>query len=144
MFLSRRLTGLPRAPTPRSLLYTRCTKASRYFMPTTALSQNVSKWVLSPAACSASRRVSICVDLPEPSTPEKVIKSGDPVAGDAMNRRTPYLGTAPGVFVPGGLEDVPRLRAKTVPAATPAAATAPNLINRDRVRCCLAGAMATP
>src|SRR5215470_3117645 len=111
MFLSRRFTGLPGAPMPRSLLYTRCTKASRYFTPMTASSQKVSKRLLSPAACRAERRLSICVDLPEPSTPEKLISTEHLGGGGVMGTAQPYLGTAPGVPVPGGVEEVPRLKA---------------------------------
>jgi hypothetical protein len=33
--------------------------------------------VLSPEACSAERKLSICVDLPEPSTPEKEMSKGE-------------------------------------------------------------------
>src|SRR5262245_47589798 len=51
---------------------------------------------------------------------------------------------ATGLLLPGGTEGVPRLRAYTVPAATPTAASAPTLIRIERVRCCRAGAIATP
>jgi len=44
----------------------------------------------------------------------------------------------------GGLPGVPRLSAATVPTATPTAAMAPSLINKERLRFCLAGAMAEP
>ena len=44
----------------------------------------------------------------------------------------------------GGLPGVPRLNAATVPTATPTAATAPSLMSNERLRFCLAGAMADP
>src|SRR5215469_2457534 len=76
MFLSRRRTGLPGWPMPRSLLYTLCTKPSRYLTPTTTSSQKASRRVVRPAECSAVRSVSMCVDFPEPSRPEKLISIG--------------------------------------------------------------------
>src|SRR5579864_6768648 len=45
---------------------------------------------------------------------------------------------------PGGLLDVAAVRPTTVPIATPAPIIAPVRSTRVRVRCCLAGAMATP
>jgi hypothetical protein len=44
----------------------------------------------------------------------------------------------------GGLPGVPRLKAATVPTATPTAAMAPSLISNERLRPCFAGAMADP
>src|SRR5689334_20009330 len=55
-----------------------------------------------------------------------------------------YLPVTPARPVPGGVGEVPWLSAYTVPSAAPAATTAPILISRDRVWCCLAGAIATP
>jgi hypothetical protein len=44
-----------------------------------------------------------------------------------------YLPVTPATPVPGGVDEVPWLSAKIVPKAAPAAATAPILINRERV-----------
>jgi len=55
-----------------------------------------------------------------------------------------YRPVTPASPVPGGVDEVPWLRAYTVPSAAPAASAAPILIMSDRVWCCLAGAMATP
>lgn len=45
---------------------------------------------------------------------------------------------------PGGLLEVPRVNAATVPTATPAPTKAPTLMTIDRVRRCLPGAIAVP
>src|SRR5438270_6972238 len=43
---------------------------------TTTSSQNARSFILSPAEERRSRRFSICVLLPDPSSPEKLISSG--------------------------------------------------------------------
>src|SRR6266481_418666 len=55
-----------------------------------------------------------------------------------------YLPVTPGMPVPGGNDDVLWLSANTVPNAAPAATAAPILISKERVWCCLAGAIAAP
>jgi hypothetical protein len=70
------------------------------------------------------------------------VSSLQPIGGNMIRRN--YLPVTPAAPAPGGVDDVLWLSAKIVPSAAPAAATAPSLISRERVWCCLAGAIAMP
>src|SRR5438094_3545066 len=94
-----------------------------------------------PQSTSWHHMVSICVVFPDPSIPEKLIRTG---WSQFVRRESKLIGIKRTYFAPGGFGPLALVSAVTVPRATPAPAMTPILIKIERTCRCLAGSMAAP
>src|SRR5437660_8158263 len=97
-----------------------------------------------PEKLTSTGRVVEDMSLPVPVRDQKSVALRNVIASELRNIEF-GCGLGPSLYLaPGGLDGLPLDKAYTLPTATPAPAISPSLINRERVRFCLAGAIAAP